>query len=189
MLFGMSQPVPTPGAKPSLAQRGKDRTAERAAPIIAAAVPAEQVLVGARAESGLSTWWMLLSTYLAFLRHYWYLALTDHHVVLCRVSRWSGRPKDVESATPRGQVQVADYQQGTLFSTFRYSYPGRDKPLRMRVHRIYRQEIESMLGQLGAFGLGPGQPPGMNPYGPPPGPQGQYAPPPGQFGPPPGQPY
>jgi hypothetical protein len=109
--------------------------------------------------------------------------------------------------TPRGQVQVTGYQPGTLFSTFRYGYPGRDKPLRMRVHRIYRQEIESMLGQLGAFGPGPGQPPGMNPYGPPPGeyglppgqpgqyapppgPSGQYAPPPGppaRYGPPPGQ--
>jgi hypothetical protein len=154
MIFGMSQPVPESTVKPSLAQRGKDRTAERAGPIIAAALPAEQVLVGARAESGVSGWWMLLSTYVVFLRHYWYIALTDHHVVLVRVSRWSGRPRDVQAVTPRGEVQVTNYQPGTLFSTFRYVYPGRNKPLRMRVHRIYRQEIESMLGQLGAFGLG-----------------------------------
>ena len=166
MLVAMSQPVSESGTKPSLAQRGKDRTAERAAPIIAAAIPAEQVLVGTRAESGMNSWWMLLSTYLAFLRRYWYLALTDHHVVLCRVSRWSGRPTDVESVTPRGQVQVTNYQQGPLFSTFRYGYPGQDKPLRMRVHRIYRQEIESMLGQLGVFGLAAGQPgpPSGQPY-------------------------
>ena len=195
----MSQPVPESTAKPSLTQRGKDRTAERAAPIIAAALPTEQVLVGARAESGPSSWWILLSSYIVFFRKYWYIALTDHHVVLCSISRWSGRPKEVAAATPRGQVQVTNYQPGALFSTFRYGYPEREKPLRMRVHRVYRAEIESLLGQIGAFGLGPGQPPAMDPaglppgqYAPPPGqyapPPGQYAPPPGQYGPPPGQP-
>lgn len=159
MLFRMSQPVPESGVKPSLAQRGKDRTAERAAPLIAAALPAEQVLVGARAESGASGWWMLLSTYLTFLRNYWYIALTGHHVVLVQVSRWSGKPQDVAAVTPRSEVQVTNYQPGPLFSTFRYGYPGRGKPLRMRVNRTCRPEIESLLGQLGAFGLGPGLPP------------------------------
>ena len=68
-----------------------------------------------------------------------------------------------------------------VYSTFKYNYPGRDKPMRLRVHRIYRQEIDSLLGQLGAFGLGPGQPAGMDQ---------QYGPPPGQqYGPPPGQQY
>jgi hypothetical protein len=179
-------------------QKGKNKTAERAAPIIMAAVgPSEQILVGARVESGPSTWWMLLSDWVVFFKKYWYMALTEHHVVLVRNSRWSGRPKQVEAATPRNQVAIGDFTPGALFSRFKYSYPGRTKPMRMRVHRIFRPEIESMLGQLGAFGLGPGQPPSMAPYapppgqpgqyGPPPGQPGQYAPPPGQYAPPPGQ--
>jgi hypothetical protein len=183
----MSQPVPASAGKQSLTQKGKNRTAERAAPLITAALgPSERILVGARVESGPSRWWLLLSDWSVFFRKYWYLALTDHHVVLVRNSRWSGRPQRVEAATPRDQVSIGDFKPGPLWSRFRYSYPGRNKPLRMRVHRIYRQEIESLLGQVGAFGLGPGQSPGA----PPPGQPGGYAPPPGQqYGPPPGQQY
>lgn len=210
----MSQRTPLPGSKPGIYQRGKDKTAGRAAPVIAAALgPSERVLVGARVESGISRWWLLLSSYAAFLRKYYYMALTDYHVVLCRNSFWTGRPRRVESSTPRDQVQVASYKPGVVFGSFRYSYPGRKKPMLIRVHRIYRPEIESMLGQLGVFSPGygaaptalpdgsvyggppPSLPPGQQ-YGPPQGqqygpPQGQqFAPPPGQqYGPPQGQPY
>jgi hypothetical protein len=150
-------------------QRGKDKTAERAAPLVQAALgPAERILVGARVESGLSRWWLLLSSYASFLRKYYYMVLTDHHVVLIRNSRWSGRPTQVETATPRDQAQASDYKPGVVFGSFIYTYPGRTKPMRMKVHRIYRQEIESMLGQLGAFGLGAGQPYGQDLYAPPP---------------------
>jgi hypothetical protein len=61
----------------------------------------------------------------------------------------------------------------------------------IRVHRIYRPEIESMLGQLGAFSPGYGAAPAVLPDGsvyggPPPGlPPGQ--PYDQQYGPPPGQ--
>ncbi|HEY2575522.1 MAG TPA: hypothetical protein VGI74_04375 [Streptosporangiaceae bacterium] len=200
----MSQP-PAPGGKPGFYQRGKDKTAQRAAPVIAAALgPSEQVLTGARVESGVSRWWLLLSSYAAFLRKYYYMALTDYHVVLCRNSFWTGRPRRVESATPRDQVRVTSYKQGVVFGSFRYAYPGRNKPMLIRVHRIYRPEIESMLGQLGVFSPGygavpaalpdgsvyggppPGLLPGQQPYQPVPG--QQYGPPQGQFGPPPGQP-
>jgi hypothetical protein len=209
----MSQPVPVPAGKQSLYQKGKNRTAERAAPLVMAALgPSERILVGARVESGPSVWLQMLSNWVVFFRKYYYMVLTDHHVVMVRNSRWSGRPKQVESATARDQVSITDFKPGVVFSRFRYSYPGRDKPLRLRVHRVYRPEIDSLLGQVGAFGLAPGQPPGMNPYapqppqpgqygpqpgqygpqpgqyGPPPGQPGQYGPPPGQYGPPPGQP-
>jgi hypothetical protein len=175
------------------------------------------VQAGARVESGISRWWLLLSSYAAFLRKYYYMALTNHHVVLCRNSFWTGRPRRMESATPRDQVRVTRYKPGVVFGSFRYAYPGRNKPLLIRVHRIYRPEIEFMLGQLGAFSPGygsapaalpdgsvyggppPGLPPGQQPYqpagsqyGPPPGRLygQQYTPPPGQqYRPPAGQPY
>jgi hypothetical protein len=203
----MSQPVPASAGKRSLYQKGKNKTAERAAPLVTAALgPSERILVGARVESGPSMWWMLLSDWVVFFRKYWYMVLTEHHVVLIRNSRWSGRPRQVEAATPRDQVSIGDFTPGVVFSRFKYGYPGRAKPLRMRVHRIYRPEIESLLSQIGAFGLGAGQeahaplpgqpyaaPPGQpSPYGPPPGQPNSYGPPPGQpggYGPPQGQQY
>src|ERR1700733_6447170 len=146
----MSQPVPAPGSKPGLYQKGKNKTAERAAPLVVAALgPSELILAGARVESGPSMWGGLLSDWVVFFRKYYYMVLTEHHVVLVRNSKLSGRPKQVEAATPRDQVSISDFNPGVVFSRFRYSYPGRTKPLRMRVHRIYRPEIDSILGQLG----------------------------------------
>jgi len=167
----MAQPVPGAGNKSGMYQRGKDKTAERAAPLVQAALgPAERILVGARVESRLSGGW-LLSLYAGFLRKRHYMVLTDHHVVLIHISVWSARPTRVETATPRDQARASDYKPGVLGGFFKYTYPGRTKPMtvRMAVPRIYRQEIESMLGQLGAFGLGPSQPYGQDVYAPPPG--------------------
>ena len=177
----MSQPAPAPGSKPSLAQRGKQKTMDRAAPLVTAAVgPSERILAGARVESGVSRWWILLSTYTMLFRKYYYVVLTDHHVVLCKLSIWTGRPTKVEAAIPRNEVRMGDYKPGVVFGTFRFMIPGRTKPSRMRVHRIFRPEIESILGQLGVLGPAPGQAPY---YGPAPNalPDGTV------FGPPPGQ--
>jgi hypothetical protein len=182
---------------------------DRAAPLIATAVgPSERVLAGARVESGISRWWILVSTYTLFFRKYYYLALTEHHVVLLKLSMWTGRPTKVDSVIPRNQVRVGDYRQGVVFGSFRFMIPGRSKPATIRVHRVFRPEIESVLGQLGVLAPAPGQAPGQAPaYGPGPnalpdgtvfGPPGglppgqqyppQYAPPGGQdYGPPPGQ--
>jgi hypothetical protein len=159
----MSQPAPAPGSKPGLYQKGKNKTAERAAPLVMAALgPSERILVGARVESGRSMSWALLSDWMVFFKKYYYVVLTEHHVVLVRNSKLSGQPKQVEAATPRDQVAITGFQPGMVFSRFKYGYPGRPKPLRMRVHRIYRREIDSMLGQLGVFGLGSPSPAGQN---------------------------
>jgi len=174
----------------------------RATPIVAAAAgPAERILAGARVESGLSRWWLLLSSYAAFLRKYYFLVLTDHYVVLIRSSRWSGRPRQAESVTAREQVRVGDWKPGVVFGSFRYTDPGRGRPMTMRVHRVYRPEIEFILGQFGAFAPGypagaPGLPPGSWPGAPggQPYPPGQaWTPPspgpqPGWVPPPPPQP-
>src|SRR5487761_1586166 len=163
----MSQPSPAPDKKAGYYQRAKDKTAARAAPVIAAALgPSERILAGARVESGLSQWWLFVSTWLVLLKKYYYMALTEHHLVLCRLSKWTGRPTRVESAIPRDQVRAGDYKPGVVFGTFMFLFPGRTKPSRVRVHRIFRPEIESILGQLGVLGPAPGQGPV---YGPGPG--------------------
>jgi len=205
----MSQPSPAPDKKAGFYQRAKEKTAARAAPVIAAALgPSERILVGARVEKGLSQWWGLLSTWLVLLRKYYYMVLTDHHVVLCHLSVFTGRPTKVNFVIPRDQVRMGDYKPGVVYGTFLFLLPGRSKPSKLRVHRIFRPEMETILGGLGILGPAPGQAPGYGPgpgalpdgtvFGPPGGlPPGQqyppqYAPPPGQgysqqYGPPPGR--
>jgi hypothetical protein len=160
----MSQPSPARRSKPAGHQRHKQKTADRAAPLIAAAVgPSERIWVGARVETGLSPWWGMVTAFLILVfRNMYYMALTDHYVVLCEASSWNGQPTRFMSATRRDQVRAADFRPGVVYSTFSYVFPGRTRPSRVRVHRAFRPEIESILGALGA--LGPARPQGQQPY-------------------------
>jgi hypothetical protein len=148
----MSQVTGAPGNKPGMAERAKAKTAERANAVIVASLgPDEHVRTGARVQAGASQWWIVLSTYVRFFQHYYYMALTDRNVVLCGLSVWTGRPKKVKIVTPRDQVRIADYQPGTVFASFRYLIPDRKKPMRMRAGRGWRPEIEALLTELGVL--------------------------------------
>jgi hypothetical protein len=141
--------APTP--KPSLAQRGKDKVAGRAAAVIASALqPDERILAGARVQSGVSQWWILLSDYVRLVQRWYYMALTDRQVIFCGLSFWTGKPTKVKIAAFREQVRVTDYRPGTLMGSFLFSYPGRDRPMRIRTPRVWRPEVESILSALGA---------------------------------------
>jgi hypothetical protein len=160
--------------KPGLAQRGKERMAGRAAAVIAPALePGERILIGARVQSGISQWWVLLSAYARLFQRWYYLVLTDRRLIFCGISFWTGRPTAIKIVTPREQARVTDFRPGAVWTSFRVGFPGRDKPLRIRAPRVYRPEVESMLSALGAGdpaaagGLGPsyGTPPGALPDG------------------------
>jgi len=144
--------------KSGFAQRAKEKLAARASAAAASALePGEQILTGARVQSGVSQWWILLSNYARFFQKYYYLMLTDRRLVFCKLSFWTGRPSAVKIATPRDQVRVTDYAPGVVWATFRLSYPGRDKPMKLRAPRPWRPEIEFLVGALGA-GPAAGQP-------------------------------
>ena len=51
-----------------------------------------------------------------------------------------------------------------MYVLFDFVFPRRNKPSTVRALRVYRPEIEWMLGQLGVLAPAPGQE-----YGPPPG--------------------
>ena len=142
--------------KPGLVQRGKEKQASRAAAAIAPTLePGEQILTGARVQSGISQWWVLLSEYARLFQRWYYLAVTDRRLIFCALSFWTGRPKSVKIAVPREQVRVTDYRPGVTWTSFRLSFPGRDKPMRIRTPRVWRPEVEAVLSALGADGLGP----------------------------------
>jgi hypothetical protein len=159
------------------AERAKIKTTQRAERVIAKTGYPEPVLVGARVESGLSHWWNLLSAYATLFRKYYFMALTERNVVLIGISRWTGRPKKVKIVTPRDKASVSGYDRGNVFASFFYTIPDRKKPIKMRVGRGWRPEVESMIGQLnsgipdsrwGPYGGTPadgGQPGPSRPYG------------------------
>jgi hypothetical protein len=152
----MAQVTGAPENKPGMAERAKAKIAERANAVIVASLgPDEHVRTGARVQAGASQWWILLSTYVRFFQHHYYMALTGRNVVLCGLSVWTGRPAKVKIVTPRDQVRVAGYQPGPVFASFRYLIPDRKKPMRIRVGRGWRPEIEALLTELGALAPAP----------------------------------
>jgi hypothetical protein len=150
--------APTP--KAGYYQRGKDRTAARASAVVQAHLePGEQMQMGSRVHSGPSDWWRLVprvGAFVRFFQRHYYMVLSDRRVIFCGLSYWTGRPKNIKAVVPRGQAQVSDYNPGTVWPSFRLSYPGRNKPMKLRAHRIWRPEVEQILGAIG-FG-GPPQP-------------------------------
>lgn len=148
-------------------EKAKAKMRQRAEAVMAASGYPESVLAGVRAESGPSRWWILLSTYIALFKKYYYVALTERNVVVLGLSVWTGRPSGVESVTPREQASITDFSPGTVWGSFRFMTPGRKKPLKLRfVSRVYRQEAESIAGALahgtlpagGGYQVGPGEP-------------------------------
>jgi hypothetical protein len=158
-------------------ERAKIKTTRRAERVIAKTGHPEPVLVGARVQSGLSEWWNLLSAYATLFRTYYFMALTERNVVLIRISRWTGQPKNVKIVTPRNKASISDYDPGNVFASFLYTIPDHKKPIKMRAGRGWRPEVESMIGQLnsgypdsgwGPYGGNPayGEQPGpFRPYG------------------------
>jgi hypothetical protein len=145
----------------SFVEKAKAKAVQRAEAAMAKSGYPEHVLVGARVQSGLSQWWNLLSAYAAFFRTYYFMGLTERNLVLCGISRWTGRPKNVKYITPREQARISDYYTGTVWDSFTYTIPGRKKPLKIRVSRGYRREMEAMIGALNwgaAQTTGPYQP-------------------------------
>lgn len=143
-------------AKQSLNEKAKARALQRAEAALAASGYPDSVLVGVRAESGPSGWWVLLSTYITLFRKYYYLALTERSVALLGLSFWTGKPTSVKSVTPREQVSITDFAPGAVWGSLRLMTPERKKPLKLRFARVYRREAESIAGALPSGMLPPG---------------------------------
>src|ERR1700678_1521520 len=111
----------------SFNDRAKAKLQQRAEAALAAAGSPETVLVGLRAESGPSQWWVLLSTYITLFKKYYYVGLTDRNLVLIRLSIWTGRPSKIKSVTPRDQASISEFNPGTMWSSFRVMTPERNK--------------------------------------------------------------
>lgn len=206
----MTMPSPqyqSPPPKAGMTQRGKDRMVARAQELVGPNLePGEQVLVGLRVHTGPSNWWYMVPYVRLVVRlaqRYYFMLTTDRRVILCTVSYWTGRPKRIKTAIPRGMVRVTEYDPVAFYPSFVLQYPQDSTKLRTR--GMWLNELQRTMSLLGAPGPvpkgagAPGYPPGPG-MAPPPGYQpappqyqaqqypapGQYQAP-GQYGAPPQQ--
>ena len=118
--------------------------------------PGEQERAAALCEGGPSRWWTLLSlTLVIFLITPYYIVATDRRVLFLKVSRWTGRPKGLLRTDPRGQVSIVDHAEHPVWSNIVYrTTDGSAKKL--RYHRIWRDEMAAVIGELQAAAPAPG---------------------------------
>jgi hypothetical protein len=133
----------------AVGDRAKQKISQRAQAFIAAApVPQEAVSVGAQVISGLSRGWTFLSPGARMFGRTYYLALTEHHLLFCWISAWTGRPREVTIIAPRGQVRVTGSRLGGQMGSFTCVVPGREAPMTLRFYRLWRPEAEAIVAAL-----------------------------------------
>jgi hypothetical protein len=112
--------------------------------------PGEQIISGVYAITGPSPWLMnQLGLLGQFFIDYYYVAVTQGRVVFVKMNRISNRPKEIAFTAPLQSVRITDYKRSALWSSFKYNVPTAPKPLRLNVHRIWRQELDALVGTFG----------------------------------------
>ena len=71
--------------------------------------------------------------------------------IFVTMNRMTNRPKEISFVAPLQSVQISDYRRNSLWSSFRYSVPAAPEPIRLNVHRIWRQELDALVGAFGVL--------------------------------------
>ncbi|MFG3255605.1 hypothetical protein [Streptomyces sp. NPDC048172] len=155
---------------------------------VAQQAPGDRALVTLATVTGPTPWVSvgLLGLIGQFLVKYYFVTVTDQALLLHRMNRWNQRPKEIVHAIPRDQAQALfrEVQLNPLWSFFHITLPDKPQPVRVNVHRMWRNELEQLLATLGSAPQPYGQPPQQQ-YAQP----QQYAPQQQGYAQPPQQPY
>ncbi|GAA4634271.1 hypothetical protein GCM10023196_075120 [Actinoallomurus vinaceus] len=118
--------------------------------VVQAMQPGDQIISGVYAITGPSPWLMnQLGLLGQFFIDYYFVAVTRQQVIFVKMNRMTNRPKEISYAVPLQAVQISDYKRAALWSSFRYAVPNAPKPIRLNVHRIWRQELDALVGAFG----------------------------------------
>jgi hypothetical protein len=115
--------------------------------------PGERVEAATYLVSGPSPMWVagifgVIGMLLLNVRYY-FVAVTDRRVIFYAASFWSGRPKGLAWADPRGSVSISDVvTDAKLWNHLSYARPGLGKPLRLNVHTFWREEMKAVVAVL-----------------------------------------
>src|SRR5581483_3056695 len=84
----------------------------------------------------------------AALRKYYFITLTNGHVVVNRAGRMTNRPKEVVVAIPLNQVRISAIKKGRVWSRMYFQFPGAPKPERINFHRIWNPAIDRFIAMF-----------------------------------------
>jgi hypothetical protein len=127
----------------------------------------ETVVSAFLAVTGPSPWLMAQLGFInqLFIRR-WYLSLTERRVITVSLRRKDivslGGPENrgEETIPPaqRAGIKITEVKRRPVWSSFRYGSPGTARPIRMNVHRIWRDDMDKFIGELASQHRGTGTP-------------------------------
>ncbi|MET9698504.1 hypothetical protein ABZY31_16470 [Streptomyces sp. NPDC006529] len=124
---------------------------QQVAQAIAEVNPADRPVVTIQAIAGPSVWLMSMLGLIgqAFLTYY-FITVTEQAVVIHKAGRMSNRPQEIAFVIPAEQAAgiVSGIDRNAVWSSFRIQLPRQQKPTRMNVHRMWRTEMDQLLGRL-----------------------------------------
>ena len=127
---------------------------QQVAAAIAQANPADRPIVTIQAIAGPSVWLMSMLGLIgqAFLTYY-FITVTEQAVVVHKAGRMSNRPQEIAFALTPAEVtgMIGEIKRNTVWSSFRFQLPGQPQPTRMNVPRIWRAEMDQLLGVLTGY--------------------------------------
>ncbi|MBC3842653.1 hypothetical protein GXW82_28165 [Streptacidiphilus sp. 4-A2] len=106
-------------------------------------------------ETGPSPWLNAIFDEIPFLglivqltRKMYFLTLTNTSVVVNSAGRFSNRPGDVVVVFPRQAFPVSNINRAKVWSKLYLQFPNTGKPVRLNVHRYWRNELDQLLATL-----------------------------------------
>jgi hypothetical protein len=121
--------------------------------------PGERVEAGVLSQSG-PTPWLSGAIGIVFMlvlgMRYYFIAVTDRRVLFMKASLMTVRPQRLGWADPRDVGTLSDVDaDASLWSHFRYARPGETKATRFNVHRIWRDELRSVVSAMSSGASSP----------------------------------
>lgn len=83
---------------------------------------------------------------------YYFVTVTDRSVILHRSKKLDNRPQSVECTIDRQEAKglISEVRLHKVWNSFQLQIPGRPKPTRINVHRVWRGELDRLLAEVGA---------------------------------------
>jgi hypothetical protein len=98
------------------------------------------------AQTGPVPWFMVITVLIYFWIRIVGIVVTDRRVILVKRGTLTNRVKGVVGAFPRSGVAVTDWHSANLWSRLVLATP--TGPLKVNVHRMYREGAQSIVAAL-----------------------------------------
>jgi hypothetical protein len=90
----------------------------------------------------------LVGTIVMFTRKFYFMTVTNEHVVLNSANRFTNRPGNVLGSWPRHDFPITNVKRGNVWSKAYVQFAGASKPTRLNINRYWLGEFDQLLAAV-----------------------------------------